>query len=141
MVFPSFCFYMFSCTGRLLQIEGHRFTFTSFGKSFFTYPQQLTRACFSVACESCFTRACVRSSRIATHRIDATAVRVGRTLVDICMGTSKLHRALESLVLYLSDSLHLVEKAVFLFLIFVLYKSGFRLFTNTTSTYDMTDEC
>ena len=73
----------------------HRITCTSFWKSFLTLPQQLTRASFSIACKSCFTCACVRSCRIATRRIDVTTVRVGRTLVDICMRTSKLRRALE----------------------------------------------
>ena len=43
----------------------------------------LTSAGVSIACVSCFTWACVRSHIIATHRINVTAVRVGRTLVDI----------------------------------------------------------
>ena len=37
----------------------------------------------SIACVSCFTGACVGSHSIATHRIDVTAVRVCRALVDI----------------------------------------------------------
>lgn len=54
-------------------------------EAFFTTPQPLIRACFSIACESCFTCACVRSNGIDTHRINVTTVRVGRALVDICM--------------------------------------------------------
>ena len=45
--------------------------------------KRLTSACVSIACESCFTGACVGSHIIATHRINVTAVRVGRALVDV----------------------------------------------------------
>ena len=123
-------------------MEGHRITFRSFWKSFFTLPQHLTGACFSIACESCFTRACVRSSSIATHRIGATAVRVGRTLVDICVRTSKLHRVLESVILYRSDSSYPVDKIVHLLLLLSLFIYIFLrnliIFTHPTCTNDMT---
>ena len=46
---------------------------------------QLTSACPSISCVSCFTCACVRSHGIVTDRIGVTAVRVGGALVDICM--------------------------------------------------------
>ena len=47
----------------------------------------LTSAGVSISCESCFTCACVRSHSITTHRINVTAVRVGRAFVDIYMQT------------------------------------------------------
>ena len=46
---------------------------------------QLTSACPSISCVSCFTYAYVRSHGIVTDRIGVTAVRVGGALVDICM--------------------------------------------------------
>ena len=46
---------------------------------------QLTSACLSISCVSCFTYAYVRSHGIVTDRIGVTAVRVGGALVDICM--------------------------------------------------------
>ena len=139
MLCPSFflsffLIYIFLCTEQILQIEGHRITFRSFWKSFFTLPQHLTGACFSIACESCFTRACVRSSSIATHRIGTTAVRVGRTLVDICMRTSKLHRVLESVILYRSVSSYPVDKIVYLFLLLSLFIYLF-IFTKSDHIY------
>ena len=52
-------------------------------QTFYIRLKRLTSAGVSIACESCFTCACVRSRIIATHRINVTAVRVGRALVDI----------------------------------------------------------
>ena len=48
---------------------------------------QTNSAGVSISFESCFTCACVRSHSIATHRINVTAVRVGRAFVDIYMQT------------------------------------------------------
>ena len=45
--------------------------------------KNLTIARPSIACVSCVTGACVVSHSIATQRIDVTAVRVCRALVDI----------------------------------------------------------
>ena len=47
----------------------------------------ITCAGASISCESCFTCACVISHSITTHRIDVTAVRVGRAFVDIYIQT------------------------------------------------------
>ena len=52
--------------------------------------KRLTSAGVSISCESCFTCACVRSHSITTHRIDVTAVRVGRAFVDIYIQTVML---------------------------------------------------
>ena len=75
-------FYLFKCKDRISRTYRH---IRSVLEAFFTTRQPLTRACFSIACESCFTGACVRSNSIATNRINVTTVRVGRTLVDICI--------------------------------------------------------
>ena len=53
--------------------------------------KRLTSAGVSISCESCFTCACVRSHSITTHRIDVTAVRVGRAFVDIYIQTCRCH--------------------------------------------------
>ena len=53
--------------------------------------KRLTSAGVSISCESCFTCACVRSHSITTHRIDVTAVRVGRAFVDIYIQTWCCH--------------------------------------------------
>ena len=53
--------------------------------------KRLTSASVSISCESCFTCACVRSHSITTHRIDVTAVRVGRAFVDIYIPTCCCH--------------------------------------------------
>ena len=53
--------------------------------------KRLTSASVSISCESCFTCACVRSHSITTHRIDVTAVRVGRAFVDIYIQTCRCH--------------------------------------------------
>ena len=52
--------------------------------------KRLTSACSSISWISCFTCACIRSNSIVTHRIDATAMGVGRTLVDIWENVVKL---------------------------------------------------
>ena len=52
--------------------------------------KRLTSACSSISWISCFTCACIRSKSIVTHRIDATAMGVGRTLVDIWEDVVKL---------------------------------------------------
>ena len=44
---------------------------------------KLTSAGVSIAWISCFTGAYVQSHSITAHRIDVTAVRIGRALVDI----------------------------------------------------------
>ena len=44
---------------------------------------KLTRACPSITRVSWFASACVGAHSIAAHRIDVTAMRVGRTLVDV----------------------------------------------------------
>ena len=49
--------------------------------------KRLTSAGVSISCESCFACACVRSHSITTHRINVTAVRVGRAFVDIYIQT------------------------------------------------------
>ena len=50
---------------------------------FLNYTIQLTRACSSITPVSWFASACVRSQSIAAHRIYVTAMRVGRTFVDV----------------------------------------------------------
>ena len=50
---------------------------------FLNYTIQLTRACSSITPVSWFASACVRTQSIAAHRIYVTAVRVGRTFVDV----------------------------------------------------------
>ena len=45
--------------------------------------KQLTSTRPAIACVAYFTSACVRTHSITTHPIDVTAVRVGRTFVDI----------------------------------------------------------
>ena len=52
--------------------------------------KRLTSACSSISWISCFTCACIRSKSIVTHRIDATAMGVRRTLVDIWKNVVKL---------------------------------------------------
>ena len=52
--------------------------------------KRLTSACSSISWISCFTCACIRSNSIVTHRIDATAIGVRRTLVDIWENVVKL---------------------------------------------------
>ena len=44
---------------------------------------QLTRACSSITRVSLFASACVRTQNIAAHCIYVTAMRVGRTFVDV----------------------------------------------------------
>ena len=55
----------------------------SLQESFRKRSKRLTSACSSISWVSCLTPACVRSNSIITHRIDATAMSVSRTLVDI----------------------------------------------------------
>ena len=55
----------------------------SLQESFRKRSKRLTSACSSISWVSCLTPACVRSNSIVTHRIDATAMSVSRTLVDI----------------------------------------------------------
>ena len=50
---------------------------------FLNYTIQLTRACSSITRVSWFASACVRTQSIAAHRIQVTAMRVGRTFVDV----------------------------------------------------------
>ena len=50
---------------------------------FLNYTIQLTRACSSITRVSWFASACVRTQSIAAHRIYVTAMRVGRTFVDV----------------------------------------------------------
>ena len=50
---------------------------------FLNYTIQLTRACSSITPVSWFASACVRTKSIAAHRIYVTAMRVGRTFVDV----------------------------------------------------------
>ena len=50
---------------------------------FLNYTIQLTRACSSITRVSWFASACVRAQGIAAHRIYVTAMRVGRTFVDV----------------------------------------------------------
>ena len=50
---------------------------------FLNYTIQLTRTCSSITRVSWFASACVRTQNIAAHRIYVTAMRVGRTFVDV----------------------------------------------------------
>ena len=50
---------------------------------FLNYTIQLTRACSSITRVSWFASACVRTQSIAAQRIYVTAMRVGRTFVDV----------------------------------------------------------
>ena len=50
---------------------------------FLNYTIQLTRACSSITRVSWFASACVRTQSIAAHRIYVTAMRVGRTFIDV----------------------------------------------------------
>ena len=50
---------------------------------FLNYTIQLTSACSSITRVSWFASACVRTQSIAAHRIYVTAMRVGRTFVDV----------------------------------------------------------
>ena len=64
--------------------------FPFFYVTFTKRSKRLTSACSSISWISCFTCACIRSNSIVTHRIDATAMGVGRTLVDIWENVVKL---------------------------------------------------
>ena len=50
---------------------------------FLNYTIQLTRTCSSITRVSLFASACVRTQSITTHRIYVTAMRVGKTFVDV----------------------------------------------------------
>ena len=52
-------------------------------QTFYIRLKRLTSAGVSIACKSCSTCAYVRSHIIATHSINVTTVRVGRTIVYI----------------------------------------------------------
>ena len=56
---------------------------------FLNYTIQLTRAYSSVTRVSWFASACVRTQGIAAHRIYITAMRVGRTFVDVWLKTNR----------------------------------------------------
>ena len=58
---------------------------------FLNYTIQLTRACSSITRVSWFASACVRTQSIAAHRIYVTAMRVGRTFVDIYNNKQKMN--------------------------------------------------
>ena len=55
----------------------------SINNLFLHYTIQHTRACSSITQVSWFASACVRTQSIAAHRIYVTAMRVGRTFVDV----------------------------------------------------------
>ena len=56
---------------------------------FLNYTIQLTRACSSITRVSWFASACVRTQSIAAQRIYLTAMRVGRTFVDVYNNNKK----------------------------------------------------
>ena len=116
----SIVFYMF----KLKEVE-HTGTFIVL-EAFFTTRQPLSRACFSIACESCFTGACVRSNSIATHRINVTTVRVGRTLVDICIRIvsyikGQNNRYIERIIVYIWLNCCYNYKMMYSFLFLLLF--------------------
>ena len=79
----------FVCT-RVNKFTESLTVFPFFYVTFRKRSKRLTSACSSISWISCFTCACIRSKSIATHRIDATAMGVGRTLVDIWEDVVKL---------------------------------------------------
>ena len=80
----------FSSVLELTSLQESLTVFPFFYVTFRKRSKRLTSACSSISWISCFTCACIRSKSIATHRIDATAMVVGRTLVDIWEDVVKL---------------------------------------------------
>ena len=80
----------FSSVLELTSLQESLTVFPFFYVTFRKRSKRLTSACSSISWISCFTCACIRSKSIATHRIDATAMGVGRTLVDIWEDVVKL---------------------------------------------------
>ena len=80
----------FSSVLELTSLQESLTVFPFFYVTFRKRSKRLTSACSSISWISCFTCACIRSNSIVTHRIDATAMGVGRTLVDIWENVVKL---------------------------------------------------
>ena len=80
----------FSSVLELTSLQESLTVFPFFYVTFRKRSKRLTSACSSISWISCFTCAWIRPKSIATHRIDATAMGVGRTLVDIWEDVVKL---------------------------------------------------
>ena len=98
-VYDCFCYWFrccltyqkpFSFVLELTSLQESLTVFPFFYVTFRKRSKHLTSACSSISWISCFTCACIRSKSIVTHRIDTTAMGVGRTFVDIWENIVKL---------------------------------------------------